>query len=140
MALNHVFSGYDSTGGTAVTTATTVPIDAEHMPSSETYSISNGEVTVNDSGYFKVHFGVSLIVGTSARTQCQAWLENNGVEIPGTRVLMYCRLTNMGATGSVSLFLNCNHGDTLRIRAQRTSGSGTITALQDGSRLSVRKF
>ena len=138
--LNDIFSGYDATGGTAITGATTITITNEHLVSSATFSLANNEVTVQ-AGDYEVTFGASMIVSTgNARTQGQAWLERNGVEVAGTRTALYCRQANHGATGSAQIFLTCAQDDVLRIRGQRTAGSGALTTLANGSRLALRKL
>ena len=139
--INDTFSGYDSSGGTTVVaTPVTVTLDAEHLPSSADFSLASNEVTVSGAGDFDITMTWSCMVTTNARTQGQAWLERNGVEVPGTRVLNYCRQANHGATGTAEISLALADGDVLRIRAQRTAGGGTLSCLADGSRLKIRRL
>lgn len=139
--LNDVFSGYDPTGGQAIAPGpATIALSAEHLPSSATYSLAADEVTVNEDGAYELTFGVTLTVATNARTQGQAWLEMNGSEVAGTRVMLYCRQANHGATGSAQVFMNLTDGDVLRIRAQRTAGAGSLTTLANGARLALRRL
>ncbi len=141
--LNDVFSGYQSAGGTTfAATATTIPITDEHFASSASFSLSAGEVTVSSSApeRYEITYGVGCLVGTSARTQAQSWLEVNGVEVGGTRCALYCRQANHGATGSAQIFLQLADGDTVRVRAVRTAGGGTLSSLANGTRLALRRL
>lgn len=139
--LNDIFSGYDGLGGTDLTAVSTVPIALEHLVSSGTYTLANGEVTVTTTGSYEVTFGVSVEVPSgNSRTQSQSWLERNDIEVPGTRCYHYCRQANHGATGSAQIFLSLAAGDTLRIRAQRTAGGGNLAAGANGSRLALRRL
>ena len=139
--LNDTFSGYDSTGGTTVVaTPVTVTLDAEHLVSGPDFSLSGDEVTVSGAGDFDITLSWTCSVLTNARTQGQAWLERNGVEVPGTRIMTYCRQANHGATGTAEISLALADGDVLRIRAQRTAGGGTLSCLANGSRLKVRRL
>lgn len=138
--LNNVFSGYDAAGGRSITTATTVAIDTEHFASSGTYTLASGEVTINEVGTYEVNAGVTIQSTSGARTQVQMWVERNGVEIPGTRMMAYCRQASHGASGSAQFCLDLNQGDVIRIRAQRTAGSGVVQSLANGSRLTLRKL
>ena len=138
--LNDVFSGYDGPGGTTIVAATTVPLTNEHRASSATFSLAGNEVTVTKQDAYEVTFSCSAMVQTNARTQGQAWLEVNGAEVAGTRVNLYCRQANHGATGSAQVFLDLDEDDVVRIRAQRTAGAGTLEATSNGSRLTLRRL
>lgn len=141
--INDPFSAYDGTGGTTVVgTAVTVPLTLEHVVSSANYSLANNELTLNKTDRFEITFSITATVTTNARTQGQGWLERwNGTtwsEVPGTRVWLYCRRTNHGATGSRQIFYDLASGNRLRLRIQRTAGGGTLSLAANGSALAVR--
>lgn len=139
--LNDVFSGYDGPGGTSVVAAdTTIPLTAEHIASSATYDLSAGEITVNEAGDYELTYACSLTVLTNARTQGQSWVEVDGSEVAGTRALQYCRQANHGATGGAQVYVALSPGDVVRIRARRTAGGGTLSAVANGSRLVLRRL
>ena len=138
-----VFSAYNSiTGPTFTTTPETVPLDTEHRPSSDTYVLGSpvGELEVTEDDIYEVTYSCSTRPTTNSRTQGQAWLELNGTEVEGTRILMYCRQANYGATGSSQIYLDLQAGDVLRVRAQRTAGGSTLTFHIGGSRLTLRRL
>lgn len=139
--LNDFFCGYDGVGVASFTAATTITITAQHAPSSATYTLANGEVTVTKDGTYEISWGVSLIhpSGTS-RTQAQSWLEVNGTEVPGSRGLHYLRQVNHGATVEPQIFLSLSENDVVRIRAARTAGGGSASGLINGSRIALRRL
>ena len=139
--LNDVFSGYDAAGGVDLASVATVGIDTEHIVSSGTFTLAGGEVTVNTDGTYEVHMTATVhnALGT-ARTQVQMWLEVNNVEVPGTRMMAYCRQLNHGASGTAQVYLSLSDGDMVRLRAQRTAGTGTVETFAGGSRLTLRRL
>ena len=141
--LNDVFSAYNAVAADVAATVVTLPIDTEHVVSGATFELANGEVTVKVAGNYELTFGSTLWMPAgsgSDRTQGQAWLERNAVELPGTRCMHYCRLQHFGATGSAQIFAYVSVDDVLRIRAQRTAGTGVMSALASGSRLALRRL
>lgn len=139
--LNDVCSVYDSLGAIPViATPITVLLDVELIPSSDTYTIANGEVTVHTTGAYEIVGGVSILSTAGNRTQAQSWIERNGDELGGTRMLHYCRQANHGASGSLQVYVLLTEGDVIRLRSQRTEGTGTIQTLAGGSRLALRRL
>ena len=134
-------SAYDSVGGQSyTTTATTVNLDSTHFtPDSNFYSLASDEITVLKPGKYLIDGQVSLENSTTSRSQAMAWLENNTVEVGGTRVEQYLRQTNHGATGGFTVCLDLSANDVLRLRSVRTQGSGTCRTEIDGSRLRITK-
>lgn len=100
------------------------------------FSLTSSEVTVNKTGDFKITADCYFNNSSSTRTEYSFWLEDNGVEVDGTRVGMYCRGYDSGSTGSFSIILPIISGHTFRLRVVRTDGNGT-TGYQDnqGTRL-----
>lgn len=139
--LNDVFSAYDGVGGTAIAAAVTVPLTAEHIVSSATYTLSGNQVTIHESDDYELTYGVSFIVPSgNVRAQAQAWIERDSVELAGTRIMLYCRLNQCGASGSVQIYLPLVQDDVIRIRAQRTVSSGAVQCVANGSRLALRRL
>lgn len=138
--MNGAIAAYDSAGSQTFTSgAVTVNIDATAFtPSSNLYTLSADQITVLVAGRYLVSYQTSLTVSSSSsRTQADAWLENNSTEIPGTRSTLYCRSSNYGATGSSVVVLDLAANDVIRLRAQRTNGSATLSPDVNGSRITI---
>lgn len=133
------FSAYDSGGALPITAPATVGLDAEHFVSSSTFALASGVVTVAETGLYALDWAVSVTGGGNARTQVACWVERNGVEVSGTRALLYARMASHGGSGGGSVFLSLDAGDSVRLRAQRTAGSGAVTSAANGSRLRIEK-
>jgi len=132
---------YDSTGGQTFTgSPVTVNLDAQYATPSATYSLVNSEVTVNETSRYWVSYTITIESSAGGRTNAQAWLELNGSPIAGTRVSLYCRQVNHGASGGHSFPINLISGDVLRIRVVRSIGIGTLAMELNGSNLSLMRI
>jgi hypothetical protein len=139
--LNDVFSGYDAAGGQLVDgSVTTIPIDTEHFQSSVNYTLVGSGVRVGMGGRIELGARVGLAnTSSSARTEVQAWVAKNGVEVPGTRMLLYLRTNGYGDQASALIFLEVEAGDIITIEAQETPATGSNTnAVANASGIAVR--
>jgi len=133
-------TAYDSTGGqTFTTTATTINLDATHR-SDPSFSLASDEITVSENGDYEIDWSVSLESSGGGRTQASSWVEQNSVEISGTRGEHYLRQNNFGATSSGTINLTLAAGDAIRLRAQRSTGGGTCETQINGSRLTIKRL
>lgn len=140
------FDGYDTTGGTNVSSGAAVPLDTERQKTTDfTHSTStaNSEVTIAVAGKYVISGDITtnVSVGT-ARYDSYGWLEldtgSGFAEVPGTRVTMYNRQATIGInTGSFRCVLDLDVDDKLRLWAARRTGTGTIVLYADGSRLVI---
>ena len=135
-------SAYDAAGGGSIVAApATLPMDSVHRPHSSTFELVNGEVIVRRTAAYEVQFDATLAITTgTSRSHGEAWLEVNGVEVPGTRICLYCRMASHGATGTARVELDLQEDDVVRIRVERTIGGATLVRRADGSRLKMRRF
>lgn len=122
---------------TQAVTDTAIPLILDtvtHNPNSLT--VVSGEVSGFAPGTYLVEADVTLvaIAGTS-RTQADAWIEDGGAELPGTRGTTYVRQSGFGATATLSAVV-ADPG-VLRVVAQRTAGVSNTQASADGSRLRI---
>lgn len=146
---NGAMGAYDSVGGqTFTTTPITVAIDTLQTDTGAaggnntalfTHSAAADTITVNVAGTYLVIGTVGTDVSTgSSRSSSQGWIENNTVEIAGTRMNMYNRLAGNGlATGTAAVIITLAATDALRLRVVRTVGSDTLTTVVNASRLLV---
>ena len=132
-------SAYDSAGSQSFTGTITVNLDATSVEDAS-FTLSANTVTIAFTGRIEISGAVSLKTLSGGRSQADAWIEQNGVEIPGTRVTMYCRQSAMGGSGTMHRLLPVTNGDVFRLRAQRVEGSGTLSPAINGSRLLLKKL
>lgn len=129
------------------TGTTTIDFDSEDLNTDTAvldFDFTNNEVDILKTGVYLVSYNLFVYVISNSRTQGQSWLElNTGggfSTIVGTQGGLYCRLTNHGATGSALRVLSLNAGDTIRLRAMRTDGSGTLRVDDNGACLTVMRI
>ena len=140
---NDAISAYNPLAGPSLVLATAptpVPLTAEHGVSSDTFDLANDEVEVTVGGRYEINADASVISVGGNRTQAQGWIERNGVEIPGTRMLFYCRQNNHGASASKQIKFNLAADDTVRLVIDVTAGTGTVQALANGCSLTLRRM
>jgi len=133
---------YDSSGNQTTTGTMTVNLDNERKNTGQ-FSLTNDEVTIGTGGTFIVIMRVSTDIqsGTS-RTSSKCWLERNTgsgyTEVPGSCGYMYNRtLNNAEDSATVSLILDLNSDDKLRVRLSRITGSSTLSTISNGSSLTL---
>lgn len=132
------FSAVDTTGGQQFTgSIIVVNLNVERFASSDTYTLSNDEVTVNSAGRYLVSFTTSVVLASGNRTQATSYVDTNNSFTLGTRGEMYVRQSGYGATAAHVFPADLSAGDTLRLRAVRTVGNGTVQTLASGSGLSL---
>ena len=132
-------SFYLSTGGvTAVSTAeTTLTLNATSVNSNgSVFSLASSQVTVNKTGNFMVSAECYFNTGGTSRSEYTMWLEQDAVDVPGTRTGTYQRGYDSGDTAAFSTIVSVTSGDVFQLRIQRTDG-GATTGYQDdnGTRL-----
>jgi hypothetical protein len=141
------WSGYDTTGGTTITSAATVTIDTVFQSSSASvFSLASNQLTVSKTGIYEVTMDCTTgVTSGTTRSESQCYVEvNTGVsfaEITGTRCENYNRTATVGdaTTCSATFLHSITSGDILRIRAVRTAGTSTVATVADQSRLTVRE-
>lgn len=105
------------------------------------YNAGNGEVTVNDDGWFEVTADISIDHASgNIRSGSFAALFNNGIQVTGTGTYGYHRITAQShQTQSLTFLVNITSGDILSVRAQRFSGTATLRTLVNSCRLNIRR-
>lgn len=136
-------SFYQSTGGiTAIAaTAVTLNLSSTQTNSNATvFALAANELTVNKTATFKITADSYINNSSAARVEYGLWLEKDGVEVAGTRHASYQRGYDSGQSQSMTTIIDITSGEVLRIRIQRTDGTGT-TGYQDdnGTRLTIEE-
>ena len=136
-------SFYQSTGGiTAIAaTAVTLNLSSTQTNSNATvFALAANELTVNKTATFKITTDSYINNSSTARCEYSLWLEKDGVEVAGTRHASYQRGYDSGQSQSMTTIIDITSGEVLRIRIQRTDGTGT-TGYQDdnGTRLTIEE-
>lgn len=137
------FNAYDATGGTSLNTAATVPLDTVRFTyPNGVFTFSNGVTTINYEGVYRIEFDCSIDISTGTnRTQSEAWLERNNTELGGTRRPIYNRNATQGGDNmSATSIFKLNPGDTIRIRAERQSGTSNVQTFADGSAITIERI
>jgi hypothetical protein len=137
-------SFYLSTGGvtSVAATATTLTINQTSVNSDgAVFSLSSSQVTVNKTGVFEISYQCYFNTGGSSRSEYTVWLEQDTVEVPGSRAGTYQRGYDSGDTAAGSIMISVTSGEVFRLRIQRTDG-GATTGYQDnnGTRLSFKEL
>lgn len=139
------FDGYDSSGGTGVSTSwTDVPFGTERKKTAAfAHSVGGSEVTIGRAGtYVILARATTTITAGTARTDSSIRLVidtgSGYVAVPGTTAIMYNRTLNLGeTTGVCFVALDINAGDKIKLQVKRDSGSSTLQLLAGGSSLVI---
>lgn len=103
------------------------------------YSHSTGatNVTINRAGLYRATMDVSLDVSSgAARSVGRGYLVKNNLEITGTQCFAYTRTAGNGdQTCSTNIIIRLADGDEVQVRVERHTGSDTLIATAQGSRL-----
>jgi hypothetical protein len=127
-----------SFGGTAVTLLFDTLV-REDSP----FSYSVGEVTLSQSGWYKLQFNVAYTqTSGNSRSSVVGSIEANSgsgfTQIPGTITYGYSRQTAVGfGTINAYAYYQATAGDIIRVRSNVNAGRGTITTVNNGSRFTI---
>lgn len=143
------FSAYDAGGGinlnsgfTALTWGNEVYEDSDYY----THSASSANITIVKTGIYKVSATLTMNTGlslTQASSTARMEIDSGGgfSAVAGTS-----GVTNLGTiaggSGSVTIgyFGTISAGSILRLVAERTTGSGTVTTLANGCRILIETY
>lgn len=143
------FDAYKSgTAQTFSTSAITVNFDTARQNSDATiFSNSSGEITVNDTGVYKIEYSVVVEIQTYvARSEGRLVLERKPsggsfAEVAGTVSLSYNRQDPQDATTqSISIMQSITSGDTYRVRVSRNEGTSTLRVAANKARFNFFKI
>jgi hypothetical protein len=102
-------------------------------------SVSNHTLKIKDdtnsAWLVEVEVGVKVSIGSSPST-AEAWIERNAIELPGTRLPLYCREVTIGNnSGSTSWLGLIQANDIFRAMCVRVAGSNTLVTGANACRL-----
>lgn len=132
--------------GTISGTAATALLDREDDAQSWA-SNSSGELTLNTGQYLiTADMTINQNAGNN-RAEFSSFVQSNAtgswVDIPGTERRYYSRNSTQGdSSGSATFYIDVQSSYAIRVQAQRTSGSGTVTAqfLGDGCAVTITRI
>ena len=133
-------SGAGNTGLT--NTEVTLTLNATGVNSNASvFSLASNQITVNKTGTYEINVNVYLNNSSTARTEYSMWIENNAVEIAGTRFASYQRGYDSGISSGVNFMVALTAGDVLQIQCLRTDGAATA-GYQDanGTRFNIKEL
>ena len=136
---------YNSADG-SFTTATTINLNTVRLNSAPSlFSVASGEVTINSNINLGIYFRASADTLSNSRTESRAWLEIDSgsgfAEVDGTSIWLYHRQISQGKnTGSGYIAYNASSGDKVRLRIERSSGSGNLEYVAEGCSLLIHNF
>ena len=135
-------SVYDNAGGqTLTTTDTTINFDTTKTDtSSGLFTLLNDEITVNEDALCLITIEVTADNAASTRSSLEARLQlNTGggfTDVDGGLFRAYNRTTTNGGTASLTIVLDLNEDDILRVVAQ-ASAANACTTVADASRFNI---
>lgn len=143
------FDAYKSSATQSFTTATiTVDFNTARQNSDATiFSNSSGEITVSDTGVYKIEY--SVVVGVSSgttRSEAVIFLERRPsggsfAEVAGTASFTYNRQELIDSTtASISILQSVTSGDTYRVRVNRNDGASTLVVKANQARFNFLKI
>ena len=142
----NVFSAYDAAGSAPFTTT---PIDINMAGFirvddfyTHTFLSDNYRITIGRTGEYMVSADCSIDVSSGvARSVARCYITQNGSEITGTRCFTYNRIAGNGdATCSINRIIDLDAGDEVTLQVVRHTGSDTLIATINGSRLNLEWY
>lgn len=133
------FHAHNGSTTQSLTGAFVTSLIANDIRSDTIYSNSNGEVTINKTGWFKVEYEVTADATGGGRSSMECKLEQNSTDVPGSFSWGYHRNDVSGeTTASATVLINVTSGDTIRVRIREENGG--IETIQEGSRLTISEI
>lgn len=118
------------------TSATTVAFDTEDSDPDSVYSVSSGEITVGEAGWYHVDINIPVNDDGSSgatRTRCYAWLQKDATtgtwtDVNNIRGQDYQRESNGGGSGvNCSGLVQLLEDEVIRVRIQQQLNTDTST-------------
>lgn len=105
-----------------------------------THAIVGGgsEITINQSGWYKISYEVTVNDSTGTRRRSTHVLQVNNTNVPGSVSNGYHRNATTGrTTATATVKLNLSVNDTIRVRS---SATGSVVTVADGCRLNIESI
>jgi hypothetical protein len=130
---------YNSTSQTWNTGTDTTMILNTQVRGHSNYNVVSNEVSVGESGEYIIEADITILATSGGRKNSFSWLELNGIEIAGTRISCYERLSSYGASGTTRTIIDLTPSDAITIVTARNSGSGDLQQIVNGTRLFIKR-
>ena len=107
-----------------------------------TYNSSTDVFTILSPGLYRIYHKINYdITSGTSRSIARSRIVHNGTGIPRSRAYAYCRLNSAGeSTGSSTIYLNCDAGDTIDVRAVKIVGGSTVVTIANESVIYIEKI
>ncbi|MCV6629579.1 MAG: hypothetical protein OIF50_06940 [Flavobacteriaceae bacterium] len=115
-----------------------IQLNATRTSSGGIFNLANNAVTINEDGFYELHYGVAA--KTNQWTYIDVALFMDGTMIPASET--YSGSWYKKVTASKTMILQISSGTviSLRARKQTASTNDTVTVLDDGSYLVIKKI
>lgn len=138
-----VFDGYDAAGGAALGASpswTDIPWDTERQKDSNyTHTASSAEVTIGESGRYKITYRVTgnqISSASALNTRLMVDTGSGFGEVPGTRSSQAATAVGADLTTVGMALLDVTSGDIIKVQGQSNAG-GSTDLVADGSSLII---
>ena len=138
-----IFSAYNSAGGQTIAGSwVSILWDTQdRIDSDYSHTLGTSGITINSDGNYEIHSDITIYMTVGGRTQSEVRFILNGVQMPGTKALLYHRTTaQSGNSGTVKIVRTLTQGDVINVQSIRRSGSGTTTTYPEGCRIYIKKI
>ena len=118
----------------------TINIGTDVTTDTSYYSVASNEITILQSGWYKVTYEVSFDSAggmNGDKFQVLTQLELNGIKIAGSYIYT-SGTNNYSQTSSATIWINVSANDVLRIRSQELSGNAVTEP--EGCRITVEYY
>jgi len=119
----------------------TITVNTDTIEFNTDFSLSSGEITFNTDGIYLIIARVSSDWNdTTNRATSEAWIEIDGVEVAGSKGLMYNRTDpESDNSTTIQLLQNISSGETLRVRASGRNmvDYNRVKTVPDGCRTTI---
>ncbi len=132
-----IFHAHNNTTTQVLTATFVTAIIGTDVESDASFSNTNGEVTVNKTGRFTVHYEIGADT-TGARSTMECVLQVNTVNVPGSFAYGYHRNSASGEnTAACTSVVNLTSGDVVRVQIREVAG--TVVTLANACRLTIEE-
>jgi len=132
------FHAHNNTTTQTLTTAFVTAIIGTSIRCDAIYSNTNGSVTVNKTGNFKITYDISATT-TGSRSTLEIVLQINDTNVPGSFAYSYHRSSDNGEdTASGTVLVSLTYGDIVRVRIREING--TIITKANACRLTIEEI
>lgn len=138
-----IFSAYNSAGGQTIAGSwVSIIWDTQDRIDSEySNTLGTSGITINSDGDYEIHSDITIYMTSGSRTESEVRFILNGVQMSGTKALLYHRVNSQGGnTGSINIIRTLSQGDVLNVQSIRKSGTAVLETYPEGCRITIKKM